>query len=241
MMNILGLARHGLHDFEQIAIIAVLVVAFISLAYAWWLRNTVYKKDKGEEDMQKIWNAIRIGADSYLSRQLKTILPAIGVLTIALFLSVYIVKPSAEALQEFPQNTQIIIAVGRTIAFIVGATFSLMVGQLGMRMAIQANVRAASAARRGFNEALSIAYYSGTVTGMLTDGLGLLGGTVIFIIFGRAAPDALLGFGFGGTLVALFMRVGGGIYTKAADVGADLVGKVEKDIPEDDPDRKSVV
>jgi K(+)-stimulated pyrophosphate-energized sodium pump len=240
-MNILGLARHGLNGFEQIAIISVLVVAFISLAYAWWLRNTVYKKDKGEEDMQRIWNAIRIGADSYLNRQLKTILPAIGVLTIALFLSVYIVPPTSEAMEEFPQNTQIIIAIGRTIAFVVGATFSLTVGQLGMRMAIQANVRAASASRRGFNEALSIAYYSGTVTGMLTDGLGLLGGTIIFIIFGRAAPDALLGFGFGGTLIALFMRVGGGIYTKAADVGADLVGKVEKDIPEDDPRNAAVV
>lgn len=123
----------------------------------------------------------------------------------------------------------------------MGATFSLLVGQLGMRMAIQANVRAASAARRGFNEALSIAYYAGTVTGMLTDGLGLLGGTVIFIVFGTAAPDALLGFGFGGTLLALFMRVGGGIYTKAADVGADLVGKVEKDIPEDDPRNAAVI
>ena len=134
-----------------------------------------------------------------------------------------------------------VIAIGRTIAFIVGASFSLMVGQLGMRMAIQANVRAASAARRGFNEALSIAYYAGTITGMLTDGLGLLGGTVIFIIFGKAAPDALLGFGFGGTLLALFMRVGGGIFTKAADVGADLVGKVEKDIPEDDPRNAAVI
>ncbi len=99
---------------------------------------------------------------------------------------------------------------------------------------------AASAARRGFNEALSIAYYAGTITGMLTDGLGLFGGTMIFIIFGMAAPDALLGFGFGGTLLALFMRVGGGIYTKAADVGADLVGKVEKDIPEDDPRNAAV-
>jgi K(+)-stimulated pyrophosphate-energized sodium pump len=127
------------------------------------------------------------------------------------------------------------------VAFIVGASFSLLVGQWGMRMAIQANVRSASASRRSFNEALSIAYYSGTVTGMLTDGLGLLGGTVIFIIFGKAAPDALLGFGFGGTLLALFMRVGGGIYTKAADVGADLVGKVEKDIPEDDPRNAAVV
>jgi K(+)-stimulated pyrophosphate-energized sodium pump len=110
-----------------------------------------------------------------------------------------------------------------------------------MRMAVQANVRVASASRRSLNESLSIAYYAGTYTGMLTDGLGLLGGTVIFIIFGKAAPDALLGFGFGGTLLALFMRVGGGIYTKAADVGADLVGKVEKDIPEDDPRNAAVI
>jgi K(+)-stimulated pyrophosphate-energized sodium pump len=162
-----------------------------------------------------------------------------------MFLSVYVVSPSAEAFEEFSSLTEssirMVIAVGRTAAFILGATFSLLVGQLGMRMAIQANVRAASAARRGFNEALSIAYYAGTITGMLTDGLGLLGGTVIFMIFGKAAPDALLGFGFGGTLLALFMRVGGGIYTKAADVGADLVGKVEKDIPEDDPRNAAVV
>ena len=240
-MNIFDLSRHGLNTFESVAIWSVLVIAFISLLYAWLLHKSVLKKDKGTEKMQEVWNAIRIGADSYLSRQLKTILPAIGLLTIALFLSVYIVPPTAEALEEFPNNTQIIIAVGRTIAFIMGAFFSLTVGQLGMRMAIQANVRAASAARRGFNEALSIAYYAGTVTGMLTDGLGLLGGTLIFIIFGKAAPDALLGFGFGGTLLALFMRVGGGIYTKAADVGADLVGKVEKDIPEDDPRNAAVI
>jgi K(+)-stimulated pyrophosphate-energized sodium pump len=240
-MNLLGLARHGLNDFEQIAILGVLVTAFISLLYAWLLRGNVLRKDKGSQKMQEVWNAIRTGAESYLTRQLKTILPAIGLLTIALFLSVYIVPPSQEALEEFPNNTQIIIAVGRTIAFIMGATFSLLVGQLGMRMAIQANVRAAAASRRGFTEALSIAYYAGTITGMLTDGLGLMGGTIIFIVFGKAAPDALLGFGFGGTLLALFMRVGGGIYTKAADVGADLVGKVEKDIPEDDPRNAAVV
>jgi K(+)-stimulated pyrophosphate-energized sodium pump len=240
-MNIFGLARHGLNGFEQIAIMGVVVTAIISLVYAWLLRSKVLREDKGDEKMQAVWNAIRIGADSYLDRQLKTILPAIGLLTVALFLSVYIVPPSHEALFEFPENTQIIIAVGRTVAFILGASFSLMVGQLGMRMAIQANVRAAAAAKRGFNEALTIAYYSGTVTGMLTDGLGLLGGTIIFIIFGTAAPDALLGFGFGGTLIALFMRVGGGIFTKAADVGADLVGKVEKDIPEDDPRNAAVI
>ncbi len=240
-LNILGLAHHGLNNFEQYAVVFVLATAVISLIYAWYLRNIVMNKDKGDEDMQRVWNAIRIGADSYLSRQLKTILPMIGLLTVVLFFSAYVVPLYPETIEEFPKNTQIIIAVGRTVAFIVGAGFSLIVGQLGMRMAIQANVRVASASRRSFNEALSIAYYAGTITGMLTDGLGLLGGTTIFIIFGKAAPDALLGFGFGGTLIALFMRVGGGIYTKAADVGADLVGKVEQDMPEDDPRNAAVI
>src|SRR4030066_2551106 len=187
-MDILGLARHGLNAFEQIAIIGVVITAFISLIYAWLLRGNVLNKDKGSEKMQEVWNAIRIGADSYLTKQLRTILPLIAVLTIALFLSVYVVPPSREAVNEFgADSAQIIVAIGRTIAFIMGASFSLIVGQLGMRMAIQASVRAASASRRGFNEALSIAYYSGTITGMLTEGLGLLGGTLIFIIFGRAA------------------------------------------------------
>jgi K(+)-stimulated pyrophosphate-energized sodium pump len=108
----------------------------------------------------------------------------------------------------------------------MGALFSLAVGQIGMRMAVQGNVRVAAAARYSFKEALRIAYRSGTITGMLTDGLGLFGGTIIFMVFAGAAPDVLLGFGFGGTLIALFMRVGGGIFTKAADVGADLVGKL---------------
>jgi K(+)-stimulated pyrophosphate-energized sodium pump len=244
--NILWLgSRHGLNVFEQWAIVCVLLAALVSLGYAWWLRGKVLKKDTGTSKMQEVWNAIRIGADSYLGRQLRTILPLIGILTVVMFFSVYIVLPSKEATQEFSslgeQGVILVIALGRTIAFIMGASFSLIVGQLGMRMAVQANIRVASAARRSFNEALSIAYYSGTITGMLTDGLGLMGGTLIFIIFGRAAPDALLGFGFGGTLLALFMRVGGGIYTKAADVGADLVGKVEKDIPEDDPRNAAVI
>ena len=111
-----------------------------------------------------------------------------------------------------------------------------------MRVAIEGNIRvAAEAARENYNGALTVAYRAGTFTGMLTDGLGLLGGTIIFMIFGKAAPDALLGFGFGGTLVALFMRIGGGIYTKAADVGADLVGKVEQGLPEDDPRNAAVI
>ena len=240
-MDLLGMASHGLNDFEQVALLFVLLTAFISLAYAWMLRGRVLSNDLGTKKMQEVWNAIRIGADSYLGRQLRTILPIIVVLTVVMFLSIYVVPPTSEATLEFPNNTRIIIAIGRTIGFIMGASFSLTVGQLGMRMAIQASVRAASAARRGSNEALSIAYYAGTITGMLTDGLGLFGGTILFIIFGKAAPDVLLGFGFGGTLLALFMRVGGGIYTKAADVGADLVGKVEKDIPEDDPRNAAVV
>lgn len=133
------------------------------------------------------------------------------------------------------------IAIGRALAFAMGASFSALVGFLGMNMAVQGNVRVAAASRVGFKRALTIAYRSGTITGMLTDGLGLLGGTMIFIIFGKASPDVLLGFGFGGTLLALFMRVGGGIYTKAADVGADLVGKVEADLPEDDPRNAAVI
>jgi len=182
-MNLLGLAKHGLSSFEQIAILAVLLTAFLSLAYAWILRGVVLKKDKGTAKMQEVWNAIRVGADSYLTQQLKRILPVIGILTIVLFLSVYVVKPSQEAVNEFGSNAVLVVAIGRTLAFIMGAMFSLLVGQLGMRMAIQANVRAASAARRSFNEALSISYYAGTVTGMLTDGLGLFGGTIIFIAF----------------------------------------------------------
>jgi K(+)-stimulated pyrophosphate-energized sodium pump len=136
------------------------------------------------------------------------------------------------------------IAIGRAGAFLMGAVFSAMVGFVGMNMAVQGNVRVAAAAvdpKRGYGDALRIAYRSGTITGMLTDGLGLFGGTIIFIIFGIASPDALLGFGFGGTLLALFMRVGGGIFTKAADVGADLVGKVEADLPEDDPRNAAVI
>jgi len=231
--------------FEVAAIWTVLIIALLGLAYALFLRAQVARKDKGTSKMQEVWSWIRAGADTYLSRQLKTILPLIIVLTAVLFFSVYIVPPTEEALQRFPQLTpdkvRVVVGFGRAIAFVLGASFSLLVGQFGMRMAVQGSVRVVAASRRSFTEALKIAYRSGTITGMLTDGLGLLGGTIIFMIFGIAAPDALLGFGFGGTILALFMRVGGGIYTKAADVGADLVGKVEAGIPEDDPRNAAVV
>ncbi len=235
----------GLTTLEAAAIWAVLGIAIIGLLYAVFLRSQIMREDKGTEKMQQVWGAIRDGADTYLRRQLMSILPLIAILTVALFLSVYIVPPSAEALERFkgstPDQVRLIIGIARAVAFVMGSGFSLLVGQLGMRMAVQGNVRVASASRRSFADALRIAYRAGTITGMLTDGLGLFGGTIIFIILGIAAPDALLGFGFGGTLLALFMRVGGGIFTKAADVGADLVGKVEAGIPEDDPRNPAVV
>jgi len=231
--------------FERIALYTVLAIAVLGLLYALFLRAQVLREPKGSEKMQDVWNAIRIGADTYLRRQLRTILPFVAILTAVLFLSVYIVPPTPEAQERFSglneSQLQLAIGLGRSLAFVMGALFSLSVGQIGMRMAVQANVRVADAARRSFGESLKIAYRAGTVTGMLTDGLGLLGGTIIVIIFGIASPDVLLGFGFGGTLVALFMRVGGGIFTKAADVGADLVGKVEAGIPEDDPRNPAVV
>ncbi len=255
----------GLTAFEQAAMWAVLVIAILGLLYALFLRRQILQEDTGDKKTQEVWGAIRDGADAYLRQQLRTILPLIVVLTVALFASVFIVKPTPESsewyclafkgasvgeaalqcahgLSETDQQTvRLLIGLGRAIAFVMGATFSLLVGQIGMRMAVQGNVRVTSASRRSFSDALRIAYRAGTITGMLTDGLGLFGGTVIFMIFGIAAPDALLGFGFGGTLLALFMRVGGGIYTKAADVGADLVGKVEAGIPEDDPRNPAVV
>ncbi|NWG08531.1 MAG: sodium-translocating pyrophosphatase [Chloroflexi bacterium] len=235
----------GLTQLETIAIWAVFGVAWLGLAYAVFLRSQILREDKGTEKMQEVWGAIKSGADAYLGKQLRSILPLIAILTIALFLSVYVVPPSPEALERFhgmgDNQVKLIIGIARALAFVMGAGFSLTVGQIGMRMAVEGNVRVASASRKSFGDALRIAYRAGTITGMLTDGLGLLGGTIIFIILGIAAPDALLGFGFGGTLLALFMRVGGGIYTKAADVGADLVGKVEAGIPEDDPRNPAVV
>ena len=239
------LGHLNLTAFETFSLWGVLVVAVLGLLYALFLRRQVLAEDKGTAKMQEVWEAIKQGADAYLGRQLRSILPFIGLLTIALFLSVYIVPPSREALERFPgmdeNSLKLLIGFGRAIAFVMGAGFSLAVGQIGMRMAVEANVRVAAESRKSFGGALRIAYRAGTITGMLTDGLGLFGGTIIFMIFGVAAPDALLGFGFGGTLLALFMRVGGGIFTKAADVGADLVGKVEQDIPEDDPRNAAVI
>ncbi len=211
-------------DFERGALFVVLAISLLGLLYAAFLVRVVKRADKGTLKMQEVALAIREGAVAYLARQRAALIPLIILLTIVLALTA---SWSTTAGMHLP--------IGRAISFLMGSIFSLLVGTVGMRMATQGNLAVAAAAPIAFGKAMQLGYRTGTVTGMLTDGLGLLGGTVIFMYFGERAPEALLGFGFGGTLLALFMRVGGGIYTKAADVGADLVGKIEKDIPEDDP------
>ena len=216
--------------YERIALWAVFFTAIAALLYAWMLVGQVYAADQGTRRMQEIALAVREGANAYLKKQLSTV----AVLIVVLIVLLYVTKAIQDGGGAGPAWDSP-YALGRAWAFAMGAVFSGMVGFVGMRLATTGNLRVAAAAPVGFGKALMLGYRTGTITGMLTDGLGLLGGTVIFMVYGERAYEALLGFGFGGTLLALFMRVGGGIYTKAADVGADLVGKVEKDIPEDDP------
>ncbi len=217
--------------FEQVGLIVVLFISIAALLYAWFLAREVLREDPGTQRMQKISNAIRTGAIAYLNKQMEVVIPLSIVLAIVLFFTAH--------LTDAPLS----ISIGRGAALLLGAGCSLTIGQIGLRIVgTRGNVRVAQQARLGsFSGALRVAYRSGTIAGMLADGLGLLGGTIIFILYGKHAPEVLLGFGFGGTLLAMFMRVGGGIYTKAADVGADLVGKVEVGIPEDDPRNAAVI
>jgi K(+)-stimulated pyrophosphate-energized sodium pump len=228
---------------QQYAVWTVLIISIFGIAYAFYLRSMILAQDKGTTKMQEVWGFIKSGANAYLSQQFRTIAILIAILTFVLGASVFIIPPTREAVEHFgsPEAATLWVAIGRAIAFLMGSLFSYTVGFVGMNVAVEGNVRVAAASRKGYNPAMQIAYRAGSVTGMLTVGLGLLGGTLIFMVFGIAAPDALLGFGFGGSLIALFMRVGGGIYTKAADVGADLVGKVEAGIPEDDPRNAAVI
>lgn len=214
--------------FDEVFIWGVVAASLCALIYALLLAVQIRRYEEGPEKMVSIHRAIFEGAKAYLHSQFRSIIIPV------IFLSV--------ALYWMGAATEYEIAVGRALAFIMGATFSGLVGYIGMIMAVKGNVRVAHAASKSFNEAMKIAYRSGTITGMLTDGLGLLGGVIIFIIYGpEKAFEVLLGYGFGGSLIALFMRVGGGIYTKSADVGADLVGKVEVGIPEDDPRNPAVI
>ena len=233
----------GASTFEKGALFAVIAVAFLGLLYAAFLTRQILNEPEcntpeGEVDkkMKKVSNAIRSGGNAYLKKQFKTALYIVLPLAVFIFFTGYLGGIESEY-----GNPKWLIGLGRAGGFLMGAGFSALVGYIGMNMAMRGNIRVAQASRSSFTKALQIAYRTGTITGMLTDGLGLFGGTIIFLFFFKDAPLVLLGFGFGGTLVALFMRVGGGIYTKAADVGADLVGKVEKNIPEDDPRNAAVV
>jgi len=215
---------------ENTLLWAVLAAAIIALLYGWWLRGRVVRRDPGTPGMQAVAGAIQEGALAYLRQQLRAMFPFIVLVTLGLYFlyrPIYVEKP--------------ILSIGVAAAFLLGCFASYGAGYVGMTSAVQGNVRVASAARRSYREALEIAFQAGTVSGMFTVGLGLVGATVMFMLFRENAMRVLIGFGFGGSLVAAFMRVGGGIYTKAADVGADLVGKVEVGIPEDDPRNAAVI
>jgi K(+)-stimulated pyrophosphate-energized sodium pump len=198
----------------------VLGISLVALAIAYALRAQVLAADEGTEKMKEIAAAVQEGAAAYLNRQFKTLSYFVGIVFFLLF-----ALPG-----EFD------IRLGRSIFFLLGALFSAAVGYNGMWLAVRANVRVAEAARqKSAANAVKIAFRTGGVVGMTTVGLGLLGASLVVAIYKENAPAVLEGFGFGAAMLAMFMRVGGGIFTKAADVGADLVGKVEQGIPEDDP------
>ncbi len=236
MTNVLA-AEGGYQEFELLggewAILAFSgLAALIAIAVGFILMRGVLAADQGTPKMIEIALAIQEGAWAYLKRQFKTI----GVILIPLAAIVFvtsteIVKPGDEAALSFGES-----GLYRTLAFVAGCVMSGLTGYIGMTLATRGNVRTAAAAKRGsLPDALKVAFRTGGIAGMFTVGLGLLGATVIIVLFQNTSSAILVGFGFGGSLLALFLRVGGGIFTKAADVGADLVGKVEAGIPEDDP------
>ncbi len=207
---------------DSVAVVFVVgVIAVVSLLGASVLRRQVLAFDEGTARMQDIANAVQEGAAAYLNRQFRTL-----VLFAVLVFGLLLLLPGDGG-----------IRIGRSVAFALGAVFSAAIGYLGMWLAVRANVRVAAAASRpdGAARGAGIAFRTGGVVGASVVGLGLLGAAVAVLVYGIEAPAVLEGFGFGAALLAMFMRVGGGIFTKAADVGADLVGKVEQGIPEDDP------
>jgi K(+)-stimulated pyrophosphate-energized sodium pump len=215
-------------SFEDTALLVILAISVLALVVAYVLRRGVLAAPEGTERMREIARAIQVGSRAYLSRQFRTVGLFLALLTIA----IYFLLPVPDDVV----HSEVSIRLGRSVAFILGAAFSAITGFAGMWLAVRGNVRVANAAREaGLKRALTIAFRTGGVAGMFTVGLGLLGATAILLFYKQDATTVLVGFGFGGALLAMFMRVGGGIFTKAADVGADLVGKVEKNIPEDDP------
>ncbi|WP_139980180.1 sodium-translocating pyrophosphatase [Nocardioides litoris] len=204
-----------------VLVIVVAVIALGALAMAYVFRQEVLAAGEGTDNMKAIAQAVQEGADAYLQRQFRTL---------AIFAAI-----AFFALLALPADDTV-VRIFRSVFFLVGAGFSAAVGYFGMSLAVRANLRVAAAANTvGREPAMTIGLRTGATVGMLTVGLGLLGASLVVLFFQDEAPDVLEGFGFGAALLAMFMRVGGGIFTKAADVGADLVGKVENNIPEDDP------
>lgn len=213
-------------DLQLIALFIAPLTSIIALAYGIILSRKVVAESEGNEKLKQIAKAVREGAMAYLKKQFSLVLPLMLVLALIIWLT---------------------LGGGVAVTFLMGAVFSAIIGYFGMWIAVRANVRTANNAQKGLKEALETSFAAGTVNGMLVVGLGLLGVSLIYMwsyfSYSAFGPDAvakhatnvLVGYGFGAALLALFMRVGGGIFTKAADVGADLVGKVEKGIPEDDP------
>jgi len=217
---------------EKAVLYLSVVAALLAIAVGFQLMRGVLAQDQGTPKMIEIATAIQVGAAAYLRRQFKTIaVIMIPVAAIVFFTSTDVLKPDGSSALSFAQS-----GTFRTLAFVSGAFLSGLTGYIGMTLATRGNVRTAAAAKAGsLPAALKVAFRTGGIAGMFTVGLGLLGATLIILMFQNTSSAILIGFGFGGSLIALFLRVGGGIFTKAADVGADLVGKVEAGIPEDDP------
>jgi K(+)-stimulated pyrophosphate-energized sodium pump len=228
------LAAAALTDGNRLIVIVIAVVALAALALAGVLVRQVLAAGEGTDSMKKIAGAVQEGANAYLGRQLRTL----GVFAVVVFFLLMLLPAD-----DWNQRA------GRSVFFLIGALFSAATGYIGMWLAVRSNVRVAAAAREASeaggepgkdpvsvsHKAMKIAFRTGGVVGMFTVGLGLLGASCVVLVYAADAPKVLEGFGLGAALIAMFMRVGGGIFTKAADVGADLVGKVEQGIPEDDP------